>query len=84
MAGQRHRRSAAGAGPDPVILAHEDEDATVEVPKIDLLRHDGTVAGHHAWWTGDLGVRANIGTRDPRANQKVSANRPIKARGCAC
>jgi type II secretory pathway pseudopilin PulG len=69
----------AGAGPDPVILAHENEDTTVAVPKIDLIRHDGTVAGHQAWWTGDLGVRANLGTRDPRANQKVNANSADKS-----
>jgi len=65
--------------PDPVTLARGDGDAIVEAPKIELLRHDGTVAGHHAWWTGDLGVRANVGTRDPRNDQPVKHNAPDKS-----
>ena len=58
--------------PDPVTLAHADANTTVDVPKIELIRRDGTVAGHHAWWTGDLGVRANVGTRDPRHDKPVN------------
>ena len=64
--------------PDPVTLAHGDGDAEVEAPKIELFRRDGTMAGHHAWWTGDLGVRANVGTRDPRNDKPVNHNSPDK------
>jgi hypothetical protein len=69
----------AGAGTDPVLLAHGDDDGKVEAPKIEVLRSDGTVAGHHAWWTGDLGVRVNVGTRDLRANQQVKAKTADKS-----
>ncbi len=44
----------------------------VEVPLLRTVDTAGKATGHHAWWTGDLGVRANIATTDPRA--QVAAN----------
>ncbi|MEK7949418.1 hypothetical protein [Luteolibacter soli] len=37
------------------------------------------LSGHYGWWTGDLGVRANIATTDPRAD--VPANRATPSDG---
>ena len=39
----------------------------VQVEKLPLEDERGGTTGHYAWWTGDLGVRANISTSDPRA-----------------
>lgn len=38
----------------------------VEVSKLEVKPGKEGIGGHYAWWTGDLGVRANIGTEDPR------------------
>ncbi len=43
-------------GPGPVV----------EVGKLPVSDPGGAPLGHCAWWTGDLGVRANIATHDPR------------------
>ncbi|MES2475852.1 MAG: hypothetical protein V4640_08730 [Verrucomicrobiota bacterium] len=40
----------------------------VEVSRVEVKDAGGKVSGHLAWWTGDLGVRANLRTADPRAN----------------
>ncbi len=45
----------------------------VTAPKVAVAGDSGRVAGHFAWWTGDLGVRANLGTEDVR--EKIMANR---------
>ncbi|QJE96081.1 hypothetical protein [Luteolibacter luteus] len=39
----------------------------VQVEKLALEDEHGDATGHYAWWTGDLGVRANISTSDPHA-----------------
>jgi hypothetical protein len=63
----------AGATGSPILLHRAaGSDAAVSVPKIAMKRQDGTVAGHHAWWTGDLGVRANLKTLDPRGGLALS------------
>ena len=36
----------------------------VEVEKLPVADRSGNAVGHCAWWTGDLGVRANIATHD--------------------
>jgi hypothetical protein len=48
----------------------------VEVPLLKTLDAAGRTNGHHAWWTGDLGVRANIATTDPRAGQAANPADP--------
>ena len=60
----------------PAVLLHRavGTDAAVSVPKIAMKRENGTVAGHHAWWTGDLGLRANLKTIDPRGDLAVTRN----------
>jgi type II secretory pathway pseudopilin PulG len=45
---------------DAVCLFTVDEMPAVSVPRVPLAE------GHLAWWTGDLGVRANLRTPDPR------------------
>lgn len=67
------------AGPsaaDSVVLAEFDPTVKVEVSKIPMRDGKGLISGHQAWWTGDLGVRANIGTRDPRRNLELSDKDP--------
>lgn len=53
-----------------------DKTAAVEVPVLESVDAGGRITGHHAWWTGDLGVRANIGTTDPRAGKAASRSEP--------
>jgi hypothetical protein len=48
--------------------------ARVEVPRVKSA--GGSGGGHFAWWTGDLGVRANVGTLDPRADRAASVATP--------
>ena len=67
---------AAGAGDDPVILDRGDGGGRLEVPKIVQKDPDGVISGHLAWWTGDLGVRANLATRDPRHDREISGENP--------
>lgn len=61
-----------GAGKDSVVLARQDGKAVVEVPKVAMKNASDKISGHHAWWTGDLGIRANIQTADPRENLRTS------------
>ncbi|RYD20491.1 MAG: hypothetical protein EOP88_14850 [Verrucomicrobiaceae bacterium] len=54
-------------GPRGGIAIYQAEGVpVVSVPKISVKGAAGTT-GHMAWWTGDLGVRANIGMTDPRS-----------------
>ena len=48
----------------------------VEVPKVPVAPDANSIAGHYAWWTGDLGVRANISTSDPRADVDANVDSP--------
>lgn len=45
----------------------DSPDPGVQVEKLSLEDERGDTTGHYAWWTGDLGIRANISTSDPRA-----------------
>lgn len=49
---------------------------SVEVPKLEVTNALGDPTGHYAWWTGDLGVRANVSTHDPRAATPASTATP--------
>lgn len=57
---------AAGNDAPPLVLA----------PKVEVAGTDGKRAGHYAWWTGDLGVRANLSTADPRAGVAADVASP--------
>lgn len=59
-----------------VQLFTADATTAISAPKIAV---QGSTRGHIAWWTGDLGVRANLATRDPRS--AVAANRDTPADG---
>jgi hypothetical protein len=63
----------AGPGAASRILLHgrEGSDTAVRVPQVTIKQANGSVTGHHAWWTGDLGVRANLKTMDPRGSLAV-------------
>ena len=53
--------------PDLVRLFGDAEDPEVEAARVPVRNSSDRVEGNLAWWTGDLGVRANISTQDPRA-----------------
>lgn len=54
----------AAVNGDNLTVGRDEDRRPVEVAKIPIARRVGQPAGHLAWWTGDLGVRANIATRD--------------------
>ncbi len=64
----------ASPTPDRVSLLRQDNVSMVEVPKQRVGK-----SGHFAWWTGDLGVRANLATADPRS--ATTADRGAPANG---
>jgi hypothetical protein len=66
----------SGSVANPVRLASHQNQSAVEVSKIPSRNAAGTVTGHHAWWTGDLGVRANVGIHDPRSDLQVARDDP--------
>ena len=67
---------ATVTGTATIALAHDAKLPVVEVPKITVRGTSGGIAGHLAWWTGDLGVRANLRTSDPRVNLTASRGDP--------
>ena len=48
----------------------------VQAPKVSVVGNSGKPTGNYAWWTGDLGVRANIATLDPRSSIPADCNAP--------
>jgi hypothetical protein len=63
--------------PGPVRVGRDESGLPVETSKVVLAGTDGTPRGHIGWWTGDLGVRANIATRDAWAGR---ADDPVAGR----
>ena len=61
---------------DQLTIYQENPADVVKVPKVTLTGGSGKTAGHIAWWTGDLGVRANLNTTDPRANLLADRSKP--------
>ena len=59
-----------------VPLMRQANLPVVEVPKVSVATKSG---GNCAWWTGDLGVRANLATADPRS--KITADRKSPSDG---
>jgi hypothetical protein len=55
----------SGPSGPTVELGRDDSDQPIQISKVPMLSANGALTGHHAWWTGDLGVRVNLGTRDP-------------------
>lgn len=49
---------------ETLVVGHDEDRRPLEVAKVPVMRTDTKPTGHVAWWTGDLGVRANIATRD--------------------
>ncbi|MGE9269926.1 MAG: pilus assembly PilX family protein, partial [Verrucomicrobiales bacterium] len=56
-----------------------EEDSFVEVPVVDVTR-GGETTGQYAWWVGDLGVKANIATKDAHAEStsETAGNRRMQ------
>ncbi|MEP4078298.1 MAG: hypothetical protein ABJO14_10820 [Haloferula sp.] len=53
----------------------DEEDAMVRVPLVKIGDEQGRDGGM-AWWTGDLGVRANVSTPDRYAEKEVDVTQP--------
>jgi len=68
------------SGKDHVTLVGsgtvDSPEPAVQVQKLDVSDASGDSTGHYAWWTGDLGVRANVSTSDPRAGLTASKADP--------
>ncbi len=54
----------------------DDESGHVEAPMLELRDDDGQTAGHFAWWTGDLGIRANMRLADAYGDQEIRPENP--------
>jgi hypothetical protein len=68
---------AEGKMVEVVGLAGEnDATRSVAVPMVAAVNEAGRLTGHHAWWTGDLGIRANIGSADPRSGVEADRSDP--------
>lgn len=74
ISGSGDPRTPAVAG--MVAVSRTNGLADVEVPAVSLIDASGKTTGHLAWWTGDLGVRANIATRDPREGTVANPDSP--------
>lgn len=53
-----------GPSGTPLRVGRDEAGQPIEVSQVPIRRRDGKLGGHHAWWTGDLGVRASLATRD--------------------
>ena len=75
---------AAGNSADMVELVGEHGPATngsgtgthVEAPRVELSE-GGKARGAYAWWVGDLGVKANVATRD--GSQRAKSGSPYRS-----
>ncbi len=56
--------------------AGDDKAGHVEVPLLELDNDEGQTAGHLAWWTGDLGIRANVRLSDAHADREIQPGDP--------
>jgi len=65
--GDPNTTSAGGT----VSLLRQDNLSVVDAPKVSVGK-----TGHYAWWTGDLGVRANVATSDPRSSIAADPKSP--------
>ncbi len=69
---------SAGNSADMVELVAKGSEATggpsnyVEVPRVELSE-DGKPRGAYAWWVGDLGIKANVATKDGSLHAKSSS-----------
>jgi len=68
--------SSDAADGKQVSLYRTDSGTGVSVPQVAVSGPDGKTSGHLAWWTGDLGVRANLRTNDPRAGVVADRKSP--------
>lgn len=54
----------------------DSPESAVKVEKLALQDELGEPTGHYAWWTGDLGVRANVATSDPHVGAAAKPSDP--------
>jgi type II secretory pathway pseudopilin PulG len=67
--------NANSSGSAKTLMVQSQE---LKVPLVKVAE-GGKFSGRYGWWTGDLGVRANIATADPRSN--IPANRETPSDG---
>ena len=53
-------------------LGSDELNRVVKAPMVVMKDEDQKLSGHYAWWAGDLGVRANVGTPDAWEDQAQS------------
>ncbi|WP_193210887.1 hypothetical protein [Luteolibacter marinus] len=77
VSGEGDPRDASEASVELVgkASAGDEDDALVRVPLVEL-GDDEAVRGKLAWWTGDLGQRANLGVVDAHATKEPSPLSP--------
>lgn len=63
-------------GVNHIPLYRADGTDKVSAPAVAVSGNNGKTTGHLAWWTGDLGVRANLRTSDPRSELAADRFRP--------
>ncbi|MCW1887571.1 hypothetical protein OKA04_22735 [Luteolibacter flavescens] len=75
---QRFQGDSSVNGSERVELVSEAGNAgdmatstLVEVPKVEL-EEGGKTKGSYAWWVGDLGIKANVATRDASERTKTA------------
>lgn len=68
VSGDADPQTGADGGVSVPLHGSGDSASEVRAPLLAMKRSDGSVSGHQAWWTGDLGIRANVQTTDPRAD----------------
>ncbi len=62
-----------GVVEDLVTLSSGENGVPVRAGRMPVEDSSGKPTGHLAWWTGDLGVRVNLGTHDPRDGPQAEA-----------
>ncbi len=65
----------SGPTGSPLTVGRDESGLPIEVSLLPVRRRDGALGGHHAWWTGDLGTRANLATADAWATAAADDQR---------
>jgi hypothetical protein len=73
----------SGPAADAVTLDDTHPTSKVRAGKIPLRNPVGGISGHLAWWTGDLGIRANIRTGNSNGEPQSRVWRSLVASGSA-
>lgn len=76
VSGFGNPRTGPAEQPSVVLHGRGASSATIRAPLIAVKAADGSLAGRHAWWIGDLGIRANVKSADPRGHLPLTRGDP--------